>query len=86
MSGSISRLKSSQAGSTRAASLRAYYSEPERLRFVAAGSLGHHKGTDKSSRVAPNSSPKGTNLSVDISCLAGPALNLGNFGRSARGR
>ena len=51
---------------------RTRYSEPGRLRFVAAGSLGQHKGTDLIIEACAELVAKGhAGFSVDIFCLAG---------------
>jgi glycogen(starch) synthase len=51
---------------------RAHYSQPEVLRFLAAGSLGHHKGTDIIIEGCAELVAEGyADFSVDIYCLGG---------------
>jgi glycogen(starch) synthase len=52
---------------------RTLYSESGRLCFVAAGSLGHHKGTDLIVEACAELVTEGhAGFSVDIFCLGGP--------------
>jgi glycogen(starch) synthase len=54
-------------------SQRGVYSEPGSLRFVAAGSLGPHKGTDLIIEASAELVAEGhTGFSVDVFCLDGP--------------
>jgi glycosyltransferase involved in cell wall biosynthesis len=51
---------------------RSRYSEPSRLRFVAAGSLGQHKGTDLIIEACAELVANGhTGFNVDVFCLGG---------------